>query len=117
MRFAKHDHVVETFADRADVRSSAETFGLPTGPTGPFVPEAEVISPRQNMMPNGRLRCAGAFAAECDDPAMFARIGPGMFKSFVTLRTGNAWVHALGYRTVAPHVVGTPLIVKALGIR
>ena len=56
--------------------------------------------------------------AEHDDPAMFARIGPGMFKSFVTLRTGNAWVHALGYHAVTPHVVvGTPLIVKALGIR
>jgi hypothetical protein len=43
--------------------------------------------------------------AEHDDPAIFARIGPGMFKSFVTPRTGNAWVHALGYHAVAPHVV------------
>jgi hypothetical protein len=34
--------------------------------------------------------------------------GPGMFKSFVTLRTGNDWVHALGYHAVAPRVlVGT----------
>jgi hypothetical protein len=31
--------------------------------------------------------------------------GPGVFKSFVTLRTGNAWVHALGYHAVAPHVI------------
>lgn len=44
-------------------------------------------------------------------------LGPGMFKTFVTLRTGNAWVHALGYHIVAPHVIiDTPLIVKAFGI-
>ena len=40
--------------------------------------------------------------------------GPGMFKSFVTLRTGNDWVHALAI-TPSPRVlVDTPLIVKAL---
>jgi len=39
--------------------------------------------------------------------------GPGMFKSFVTLRTSNAWVHALGYHAVAPHtVLDTPMIAK-----
>jgi hypothetical protein len=43
--------------------------------------------------------------------------GPGMFKSFVTLRTGNAWVHALGYHAIAPHVlVDTPMIAKVFGI-
>jgi len=43
--------------------------------------------------------------------------GPGMIKTFITLRTGNAWVHALGYHAVAPHVVvDTPLIVRAFGI-
>jgi hypothetical protein len=43
--------------------------------------------------------------------------GPGMMKSVLTLRTGNAWVHALGYHAVAPHViVDTPLVVKVFGI-
>jgi hypothetical protein len=44
-------------------------------------------------------------------------LGPGMFKSFLTLRTGNAWVHVFAYHAFAPHVtVDTPLIVKALKI-
>jgi hypothetical protein len=43
--------------------------------------------------------------------------GPGMFKSVLTLRTGNAWVHALSYHVIAPHViVDTPLVVKTFGI-
>jgi hypothetical protein len=43
--------------------------------------------------------------------------GPGMMKSVLTLRTGNAWVHALSYHAVAPHVlVDTPLMVKSFGI-
>jgi hypothetical protein len=43
--------------------------------------------------------------------------GPGMIKSVLTLRTGNAWVHALGYHIIAPHViVDTPLMVKIFGI-
>ena len=44
-------------------------------------------------------------------------VGPGMFKSVLTLRTGNAWVHALGYHIAAPHViVDTPLMTKIFGI-
>jgi len=43
--------------------------------------------------------------------------GPGMFKSFVTLRTGNAWVHAIAYHAIASHViVDTPGIAKVFGI-
>jgi hypothetical protein len=43
--------------------------------------------------------------------------GPGMFKSFVTLRTGNAWVHAIAYHAIAPHVVvDTPMIAKVFAI-
>ena len=44
--------------------------------------------------------------------------GPGMIKSVLTLRTGNAWVHAFGYHAVAPHLlIDTPLFVKVLGVR
>lgn len=43
---------------------------------------------------------------------------PGMFKAWLTLRTGNAWVHAWAYHAVAPHVwADTPLIVRVFGIR
>lgn len=43
--------------------------------------------------------------------------GPGMIKSVLTLRSGNAWVHALSYHLIAPHViVDTPLVVKVFGI-
>jgi hypothetical protein len=43
--------------------------------------------------------------------------GPGMIKSVLTLRTGNAWVHALSYHAIAPHViVDAPLMVKIFGI-
>jgi hypothetical protein len=41
-----------------------------------------------------------------------------MVKSFITLRTGNAWVHTVAYHLVAPHlVIDTPLVVQAFGIR
>jgi hypothetical protein len=48
---------------------------------------------------------------------LFQYFGPGMMKSVLTLRTGNAWVHALGYHAIAPHVViDTPLVVRAFRI-
>jgi len=48
---------------------------------------------------------------------LFQYVGPGMLKSVLTLRTGNAWVHALGYHAVAPHVlVDTPLVAKVFAI-
>jgi len=44
-------------------------------------------------------------------------VGPGMMKGVLTLRTGNAWVHALSYHAIAPHViVDTPLVVRIFGI-
>jgi hypothetical protein len=43
--------------------------------------------------------------------------GPGMIKSVLTLRTGNAWVHVFGYHAIAPHVIiDAPLVVKIFGI-
>ena len=41
-----------------------------------------------------------------------------MFKSFVTLRTGNAWIHAIGYHAIAPHtIIDAPNIAKVFSIR
>src|SRR4029077_3856229 len=43
--------------------------------------------------------------------------GPGMVKSYLTVRTGNAWVHLWGYHVIWPHVTGdTPIFVKIFGI-
>jgi len=44
--------------------------------------------------------------------------GPGMFKTFLTVRTANAWVHVWAYHAIAPHtLVDTPEFVKVFGIR
>ena len=44
--------------------------------------------------------------------------GPGMIKTLLTLRTGNAWVHVWAYHALAPHtLVDTPHLVEALHIR
>ena len=41
-----------------------------------------------------------------------------MLKAFLTLRTGNAWVHAWAYHAIAPHtLLDTPLMVRVFGIR
>ncbi len=43
---------------------------------------------------------------------------PGMFKTFITLRTGNAWTHVWAYHAIAPHtLVDTPLFVRIFSIR
>jgi hypothetical protein len=48
---------------------------------------------------------------------LFQYFGPGMIKGVLTLRTGNAWVHAVGYHAVAPHVlVDAPLMVKVFAV-
>jgi hypothetical protein len=37
---------------------------------------------------------------------------PGMMKSMLTLRTGNAWVHVWAYHALAPHTLAdTPHVV------
>jgi hypothetical protein len=49
---------------------------------------------------------------------IFVYFGPGMVKATLTLRTGNAWVHAWAYHAIAPHtLIDTPLIVRIFGIR
>jgi hypothetical protein len=49
---------------------------------------------------------------------MFQYFGPGMIKSFLTLRTGNAWVHLWAYHAIAPHVtVDTPNTVNVFKLR
>ena len=44
-------------------------------------------------------------------------IPAGLMKSFLTWRTGNAWVHVWAYHAISPHVtVDTRLIVRNFGI-
>ena len=44
--------------------------------------------------------------------------GPGMVKAYLTLRTGNAWVHLWGYHVIWPHVTGdTTAFVKIFNLR
>lgn len=43
---------------------------------------------------------------------------PGVMKSFLTVRTGNAWVHMWGFHAISPHVtVDTRLIVADFQIK
>jgi hypothetical protein len=43
---------------------------------------------------------------------------PGVMKSFLTMRTGNAWVHMWGFHAISPHVtVDTRLTVDDFGIK
>jgi hypothetical protein len=49
---------------------------------------------------------------------LFTYLGPGMIKTFLTLRTGNAWVHVWAYHAFAPHtLIDTPHIVDIFRIR
>jgi hypothetical protein len=49
---------------------------------------------------------------------LFLYVGPGMVKTVLTLRTGNAWVHVWAYHALAPHTLqDTPLLVKVFHIR
>lgn len=44
--------------------------------------------------------------------------GPGMVKSYLTQRTGNAWVHLWGYHAIWPHVTDdTGIFVKIFQVR
>jgi len=44
-------------------------------------------------------------------------VTPGLVKSYLTVRTGNAWVHLWGFHAIAPHVTSdTPMIVEIFGI-
>jgi hypothetical protein len=48
---------------------------------------------------------------------LFMFFPPGVVKSFLTMRTGNAWVHMWGFHAVSPHVtVDTRLIVRDFDI-
>ncbi len=39
--------------------------------------------------------------------------GPGLVKGYLTLRTGNAWVHLWGWHAIAPHVtMDTPTFAR-----
>lgn len=48
----------------------------------------------------------------------FTYFGPGMIKTYLTVRTGNAWVHVWAYHAFAPHtLVDTPHMVDVFRIR
>jgi hypothetical protein len=45
-------------------------------------------------------------------------VPPGLMKSYLTLRTANAWVHLWGYHAITPHVTAdTPMVVDIFRIR
>ena len=50
--------------------------------------------------------------------AFFVFFPAGLMKSYLTMRTGNAWVHMWAYHAFTPHVmVDTRLVVKDFGIQ
>lgn len=49
---------------------------------------------------------------------LFTYLGPGMMKTVLTVRTGNAWVHVWGYHAFAPHTLfETSHVVEVFRIR
>jgi hypothetical protein len=49
---------------------------------------------------------------------LFTYFGPGMIKTVLTVRTGNAWVHVWAYHALVPHtLVDTPHVAQVFGIR
>jgi hypothetical protein len=45
-------------------------------------------------------------------------VPPGLVKSYLTLRTGNAWVHLWAFHAISPHVtIDTRLIIRDFSIR
>ncbi|MFI6584068.1 hypothetical protein [Embleya sp. NPDC050493] len=48
---------------------------------------------------------------------LFTYFLPGMFKTVLTVRTGNAWVHVWAYHAFAPHTLAdTPHVVHVFGV-
>lgn len=48
----------------------------------------------------------------------FTYFGPGMMKTVLTVRTGNAWTHVWAYHALAPHtLVDTPHVVPIFNLR
>ncbi len=48
----------------------------------------------------------------------FTYFGPGMMKTMLTVRTGNAWTHVWAYHAVAPHtLIDAPHVVEIFRVR
>jgi hypothetical protein len=76
---------------------------------GSFVPLGNIMIACERLF-GGASSAVLVFATPQDTAlslifVLLAYFGPGMFKSFVTLRPGNDWVHALGYHAVAPRAL------------
>lgn len=79
----------------------------------------------------GGITCAlvhffDSWAVYTSAVGVFASVGflilqyfvPGLVKSVLTIRSGNAWVHLWAYHAVAPHVlIDTPHFVETFGIK
>ncbi len=48
----------------------------------------------------------------------FQYVPPGMVKSILTLKTGNAWVHVWAYHAIAPHThIDAPNTISIFGLK